>query len=331
MRGDPQMIQLMDTTLRDGEQTQGVAFSPAEKLGIARALLHSLNVDRIEIASARVSQGERIAVETILDWASQHNYLDRIEVLGFVDHQRSVDWIVQSGGRVLNLLTKGSEKHCRAQLKQSPDAHLKGIVSSVDYAKESGLSVNLYLEDWSNGYVDSPEYVYSMVEALTHLDINRVMLPDTLGVMTPDQVFESINDMCNRYPSLEFDCQAHNDYGLATANVLKSVEAGATGIHTTMNCLGERAGNVSLAEVAVVLRDKLDKYIGIDESKIHNVSQLVAHFSGKHTAANTPITGTDIFTQTVDYTLTETAKRASTRAPFDRSVLPGDTVMHWAR
>ena len=292
------MIQLMDTTLRDGEQTQGVAFSPAEKLGIARALLHSLNVDRIEIASARVSQGERIAVETILDWASQHNYLDRIEVLGFVDHQRSVDWIVQSGGRVLNLLTKGSEKHCRAQLKQSPDAHLTGIVSSVHYARERGLSVNLYLEDWSNGYVDSPEYVYSMVEALTHLDINRVMLPDTLGVMTPDQVFESIKDMCNRYPSLKFDFHAHNDYGLATANVLKSVEAGATGIHTTMNCLGERAGNVSLAEVTVVLRDKLNKHIGINESKIHNVSQLVAHFSGKHTAANAPIIGTDVFTQT---------------------------------
>ena len=106
-------VQLMDTTLRDGEQTQGVSFSPDEKVNIARALLQSLKVDRIEIASAGVAHGEKSAVTQIQDWATEYGFLEQVEVLGFVDGSRSVDWVVDSGGRVLNLLTNASEKHCR--------------------------------------------------------------------------------------------------------------------------------------------------------------------------------------------------------------------------
>ncbi|NOR39703.1 MAG: 2-isopropylmalate synthase, partial [Gammaproteobacteria bacterium] len=114
-------IQLMDTTLRDGEQTHGVSFSPAEKVNIAKALLQLLKVDRIEVASARVSDGELEAVANINQWAQEHGLAERIEVLGFVDHKKSVDWILQAQGRVINLLTKGSEKHCREQLGKSLD------------------------------------------------------------------------------------------------------------------------------------------------------------------------------------------------------------------
>ena len=91
-------VQLMDTTLRDGEQTQGVSFSPDEKVNIARALLQSLKVDRIEIASAGVSHGEKSAVTQIQGWAAEHGFLEQVEVLGFVDGSRSVDWVVDSGG-----------------------------------------------------------------------------------------------------------------------------------------------------------------------------------------------------------------------------------------
>ena len=109
-------IQLLDTTLRDGEQTQGVSFSGSEKVSIARALLQSLKVDRIEVASACVSDGEKQAVAQITEWAAENGLVDRVEVLGFVDRKRSVDWIVSAGGMVINLLAKGSEKHCREQL-----------------------------------------------------------------------------------------------------------------------------------------------------------------------------------------------------------------------
>ena len=291
-------ILLMDTTLRDGEQTQGVSFAPDEKVNIARALLQSLKVDRIEVASAGVSHGEKEAVTRIYGWAADNDLLERVEVLGFTDHERSVDWLVGAGGRTLNLLTKGSEKHCREQLRRTLDQHLEDIRRTVGYAHEHGVLVNVYLEDWSNGYRDSCDYVYTMVEALAGLDIAHIMLPDTLGVLGPDEVAAAIGDMCERFPQQAFDFHPHNDYGLATANAMAAVQAGAAGIHATVNCLGERAGNASLAEVAVALKDKLGVKVGIDESKIHDLSQMVENFSGKRVAANAPVIGSDVFTQT---------------------------------
>tara|TARA_B100000686_G_scaffold139957_1_gene147337 strand:- start:24201 stop:25763 length:1563 start_codon:yes stop_codon:yes gene_type:complete len=291
-------VQLMDTTLRDGEQTQGVSFSPDEKVNIARALLQSLKVDRIEIASAGVSHGEKAAVTQIHKWASELGFLGKVEVLGFVDFKRSVDWVVDTGGRVLNLLTKASEKHCRVQLRKTLDQHLRDIDQTVSYARENNLLVNIYLEDWSNGYRDSRDYVYKMVDFLNGIKVAHVMLPDTLGVFSPKEVYDSVRDMCTRFPKLNFDFHPHNDYGLATANAMAAVEAGASTIHVTLNCLGERAGNVSLAEVAVVLRDKLGMEISVDESKIHDLSQMVENFSGKRVSANAPIIGSDVFTQT---------------------------------
>lgn len=292
------VIQLMDTTLRDGEQTQAVSFSPAEKVSIAKALLQKLKIDRIEVASARVSDGEKDAVTKLNQWAKSEGIVEKIEVLGFVDHTLSVDWITDTGGKVLNLLAKGSLKHCSEQLRKTLDQHVTDIKQTVDYAHQQGLKVNIYLEDWSNGYKDSPEYVYEMLSKLEDTGIIHFMLPDTLGVMCPDEVFSSLTDMITRYPSLQFDFHPHNDYGLATANAMFAVKAGVSSIHCTMNCLGERAGNASLTEVAVVLQDKLGKKVNIDEREIHNLSQLVENFSGKHIADNTPIVGADVFTQT---------------------------------
>jgi len=291
-------IQLMDTTLRDGEQTQGVAFTPMEKVGIAKALLQFLGVDRIEVASARVSEGEKEAVTQINQWAAREGFADRVEVLGFVDHTRSVDWILSTGGRVINLLAKGSEKHCREQLGKTLDQHHADVVQTIDYAHAQGLKINVYLEDWSNGYKDSPAYVYALMDRLQHSPISHFMLPDTLGVMAPDEVYASLHDMCLRYPHLHFDFHPHNDYGLATANVMAAVRAGVSSIHCTVNCLGERAGNASLAEVAVVLRDKMDMQLSIDESHLVRISNMVENFSGKRVSANAPIIGADVFTQT---------------------------------
>jgi D-citramalate synthase len=124
------------------------------------------------------------------------------------------------------------------------------------------------------------------------------MLPDTLGVMTPEKVFTAVMDMIRRFPDSRFDFHPHNDYGLATANVVAAAQAGAAAVHCTVNCLGERAGNASLAEVAVNLRDQLGMEIGIDEQHLARVSELVQTFSGKRIADNAPIVGEDVFTQT---------------------------------
>jgi D-citramalate synthase len=294
----PRKIELMDTTLRDGEQTQGVSFTPMEKVSIAKALLQFLRVDRIEVASARVSEGEKEAVTSINEWAKQEGFADRVEVLGFVDHTRSVDWIRSTGGQVINLLAKGSEKHCREQLGKTLEQHSADVLQTINYAHQQGLKINVYLEDWSNGYKDNPAYVYGFMDSLQHSPVRHFMLPDTLGVMSPEEVYASFTDMCQRYPDLSFDFHPHNDYGLATANVMAAVRAGVSAVHCTINCLGERAGNASLAEVAVVLRDKMAMDISIDESHLVRISNLVENFSGKRISDNAPIVGADVFTQT---------------------------------
>jgi len=295
---EPRYIQVMDTTLRDGEQTQGVSFSPAEKVSIAKALLESLRVDRVEVASACVSEGEQEAVRSINEWAQVEGFGDAVEVLGFADHKRSVDWIVAANGKVINLLTKGSEKHCREQLGKTLDEHVEQVLDTVNYALGQGLKVNVYLEDWSNGYADSPEYVYGFMDSIKDSGIDHFMLPDTLGVMSPDEVFDALSDMCKRYPNTQFDFHPHNDYGLGTANIMAAVRAGVSAIHCTVNCLGERAGNASVSEVTVVLRDKMGMELSIDESNIVRLSNMVENFSGKWVAANAPVIGDDVFTQT---------------------------------
>ncbi len=287
----------MDTTLRDGEQTSGVSFVAKEKLSIARLLLNELGVDRLEIASARVSSGEAEAVRNICKWASRHAMLDRVEVLGFVDNGLSIDWISEAGCRVMNLLAKGSLKHCQGQLRKSPAEHWADVKANIAMARERGIKVNIYLEDWSSGMLNSPDYVYSMIDELLEEPIERFMLPDTLGILNPYQTFEFCYKMVRRYPQLHFDFHAHNDYDLAVANAFAAAKTGIKGIHCTINGLGERAGNAPLSSILAVLHDQLKASTNIDETKINYVSEVVESFSGVRLPANKPIIGESVFTQ----------------------------------
>lgn len=291
----------MDTTLRDGEQTCGVSFLPHEKISAAKMLLEVLHVDRVEVASARVSDGEFECVRKVCDWAREANLLQRIEVLGFVDDGKSIDWIQRAGGRVINLLCKGSEKHCRYQLGKTPSEHWKDIRRNVDLAHQAGLDVNIYLEDWSNGIRETPDYVIGMAKCLSDMAedgrIRRFMLPDTLGILTPTQTSLYVGTMTRLFPTLHFDFHAHNDYDLAVSNAFAAVEAGAKGLHTTVNGLGERAGNAPLASVQAVLKDHLGCETGIDEEKLGSVSHFIESYSGIAIPPNRPIVGENVFTQ----------------------------------
>jgi D-citramalate synthase len=239
MPGDQRHIEIMDTTLRDGEQTSGVSFSPTEKLTIAQLLLTEVKVDRIEIASARVSEGEFEAVKAITKWAKAHGFLNQVEVLTFVDGDVSIQWMQQAGAKVMNLLTKGSLNHLTHQLKKKPEQHFAEIAEVVKLAKKKGIEVNVYLEDWSNGMRHSKDYVFQYLDFLQKQPVKRVMLPDTLGILTPSESFEFIAAIVQRYPNTHFDFHAHNDYDLGTANVLEGVKAGAHGIHLTINGMVE--------------------------------------------------------------------------------------------
>jgi D-citramalate synthase len=297
-KADPNRIQVMDTTLRDGEQTPDIAYTPEEKLQLARLLLSEVNVDRIEIASTQVSAGEEAAARRITGWARKQRWIERVEILGYADGRASVDWIAQVRGKVLNLLTKGSERHCRGQLGISPKTHRGRVTETVRYARKRRLHVNAYLEDWSNGVRHSFDYVFALVQCLREAGVDRIYLPDTLGILSPRQAQRYVELMVSTWPDASFEFHAHNDYGLATANCLVAVEAGAKGVHTSVNGMGERAGNARLAEVVAALHDQTPFRTGIDESKLGAVSSMVQSFSGKDMPGNTPIVGRDVFTQT---------------------------------
>lgn len=292
-------IEIMDTTLRDGEQTNGVSFSASEKLTIAKLLLEELKVDRIEIASTRVSEGEFNAVKSITDWANEVGFIDKIEVLSFVDGGLSLKWMNETGAKVQNLLTKGSLNHLTHQLKKTPQEHFEAIQKSIRSGLEQGIETNVYLEDWSNGMRNSPDYVFEFLDFLAKEPIKRVLLPDTLGVLTPSESFDFIKQVKDRYPKMHIDFHAHNDYDLGVANVLEAVKAGADGLHLTVNGMGERAGNAPLASVVAVVNDFLPEVeIAVKEQSLYKVSKLVETFSGFRIPENKPVLGDNVFTQT---------------------------------
>ncbi|MGB0255924.1 MAG: alpha-isopropylmalate synthase regulatory domain-containing protein [Flavobacteriaceae bacterium] len=292
-------VEIMDTTLRDGEQTSGVSFSTSEKLTLAKLLLEELRVDRIEIASARVSEGERKAVEAITEWAKSQNRLSQVEVLTFVDEGRSLEWMQSTGATVQNLLTKGSLNHLSHQLKQKPEEHFQKIEIAVKAARQLAIDTNLYLEDWSNGMRNSSEYVFDYLDFAQSLSIKRILLPDTLGVLTIEEAFDFIQRITQRYPKLHFDFHGHNDYDLGVANATQAIKAGAHGLHLTLNGMGERAGNVPLASMVAVINDFVPQVnVNINEKALYRVSKLVETFTGFRIPENKPVVGENVFTQT---------------------------------
>lgn len=293
-------IEIMDTTLRDGEQTSGVSFSASEKLTIAKLLIEELLVDRIEIASARVSEGEFEAVESITKWAKAHGHLDKVEILTFVDKGQSIDWMKRAGATVQNLLTKGSLNHLTHQLKKTPKQHFSEIKETIELAKKEGIVSNVYLEDWSNGMRNSEAYVFQFLDFLTKQPVARILLPDTLGILTPSETYAYFSKITKKYPTIHFDFHAHNDYDLSVANVMESIKAGAKGLHLTVNGMGERAGNAPMASVVAVINDffKNEIEIQVNESSLFSVSKLIETFSGIRIPSNKPVVGENVFTQT---------------------------------
>lgn len=289
-------IEIMDTTLRDGEQMANVSYTEGEKINIVNILLNSLKVDRIELTSARVADSEFRLIKKIVEKFGERK---EFEILGFVDNGRSVDWIYETGVKVINLLTKGSLKHLTVQLKKTPEEHVKDTTREIEYANKKGISVNVYLEDWSNGMISSKEYVYFLIKSLKD-KVDRIMLPDTLGVLTPELTYSFIKELRDNFPNTRLDFHPHNDYGLGTANCLSAVRAGIDGLHVTINGMGERAGNAPLEEVVVCIKDFYypEFYTGVEEKNLYKASKTVQLYSAIKMAANKPIVGDNVFTQT---------------------------------
>ncbi|MBD3660636.1 MAG: 2-isopropylmalate synthase, partial [Arenibacter algicola] len=226
-------------------------------------------------------------------------YINRVEVLTFVDGGVSIDWMKKSGAKVQNLLTKGSMNHLTHQLKKTPEQHFSEIEKAIAEAAKEGISTNVYLEDWSNGMRNSKEYVFQFIDFLSTQPVRRVLLPDTLGILTYTETYKFISEIVQRYPNMHFDFHGHNDYDLSVSNVMEAIKAGCHGLHLTVNGMGERAGNAPMASAIAVINDFMPEIeVAVNESSLYKVSKLVSAFTGFGIPANKPIVGDNVFTQT---------------------------------
>ncbi|HUH46089.1 MAG TPA: hypothetical protein VLZ54_02955, partial [Arenibacter sp.] len=164
---------------------------------------------------------------------------------------------------------------------KTPEEHFNEIHTALTEAAKAGIGSNVYLEDWSNGMRNSKEYVFQYLDFLATQPVKRIMLPDTLGILTHTETAEYFAEVVARYPNLHFDFHGHNDYDLSVSNVMEAVKAGCHGLHLTVNGMGERAGNAPMASAIAVINDFLPEVqVAVNESSLHKVSKVVSAFTG---------------------------------------------------
>lgn len=278
-------IKVLDTTLRDGEQTPGVSLTTNEKLRIATKL-DEIGIDYIEAGSAITSEGERQSIKEITSQGF------KAEILSFSRPlTKDIDYCIECDVNAVNLVVPTSDLHIRDKLKTSRKDLIDLSNSAVDYCKDHGLKVELSAEDASRSDVDFLKKVY--VNAIDH-GADRICVCDTVGILTPDtsfELFSSLNDI-----NVPIACHCHNDFGLAVANTLSAIKGGASEIHTTINGIGERAGNTSFEECVVSIDRLLEDFTtNVKINEIYDISKLVARLTGVYIQPNKAIVGENAF------------------------------------
>ena len=278
-------IKVLDTTLRDGEQTPGVSLTPKEKLRIATKL-DEIRIDYIEAGSAITSEGERESIKEITKQGFNAEILSFSRPLT-VD----IDYCLECDVDGVNLVVPTSELHIKDKLKTDFDNLLELSNNAIDYCKDHGLIVEISAEDASRSDVDFLKSVFS--NAIEH-GADRVCICDTVGILTPDSSYDLFNELNDL--SVPVACHCHNDFGLAVANTLSALKGGASEIHTTINGIGERAGNTSFEECVVSI-DRLfpDFSTNVDIGEIYDISKLVARSTGVYIQPNKAIVGENAF------------------------------------
>ncbi len=278
-------VKVLDTTLRDGEQTPGVALASEHKLEIAQAL-DALGVDVIEAGAAITSEGERRAMKMISDAGL------RAEVCGFARAVREdIDATLACGVDSVHLVVPTSDIHLKHKLKKSRREVKRMALNVARYALNHDLIVEFSAEDASR---TDPAFLLELLSAAVEEGVQRVCVCDTVGVLTPERAKELFADLAKTI-KVPIAAHCHNDFGMATANTLAAVQGGAQEVHVTVNGLGERGGNAALEEVVLALAQFHGIKTGTKLNKLYNLSKLVERCTGLPVTPTKPVVGENAF------------------------------------
>lgn len=278
-------ITILDTTLRDGEQTPGIALTPLEKLEMARAL-DELGVDIIEAGAAITSEGERKAIKSIASAGLN------AEICSFARALRiDIDTALECDVDSVHLVVPSSDVHIRYKLGKKREEVKKMAYDTAEYAIDHGLKVEFSAEDASRA---DEKFLMELMRGAEEIGVSRICLCDTVGVLSPARAKEMFS-LFSSSSRLPLAAHCHNDFGLATANTLAAVEGGAEEVHVTVNGLGERGGNASLEEVVVGLHKLEGRSTGIKLKKLYSTSKLVEKITKFPISPSKPIVGENAF------------------------------------
>lgn len=278
-------IYIVDTTLRDGEQTAGVVFANAEKVAIAE-MLSDLGVDQLEVGIPTMGGDEKRAIKEIVSRNLKSSIMAwNRAVIG--DIQESIDCGVDAVAISISV----SDIHIKYKLKTSREWVIENMVKAVEYAKKNGLYVSVNGEDASRADKD---FLVEFINAAKQAGADRFRYCDTVGVMEPFKIEEDIKYIHER-TNFDIEMHTHNDFGMATANAIAGIRGGANHVGVTVNGLGERAGNAALEEVVMALKFVYGMDVDMDTTKFREICKYVSMASGRELPSWKAIVGTNMF------------------------------------
>ena len=282
----PKSVTFFDTTLRDGEQTPGISLTAAKKLTIARAI-DKLEVKVIEAGFACISPGEKEAVKMIANAGLNAEICSATRSV-----RKDIDAAIEADVDSVNIIIPTSDLHIQKKLGKTREQLLEITTDVVSYAKNYGVTVEICLEDGSRTELD---YLKQVIQNAVDAGAERITPCDTVGTLTPERSYDFYNAIHREFPDITLGVHCHNDFGLAIANSIAAIAAGATHFHGTINGLGERAGNASLEEMAVALKLLYDIDTGINLQFLQEASQVVSRTTGILVQCNKAIVGANAF------------------------------------